>query len=66
MSQSQWITLIEDTAHGRVMWNNRADVSPWDGFYRDYREASVQCRLEIGDAFLHSLDSIEPRLTRLL
>jgi len=61
-SHSEWITLIEDTAHGRVAWNNKADCSPWDGFYRDYRAASLSCRQEIDAAFSDCLDSVDPRL----
>jgi hypothetical protein len=61
-SQSEWIAFIEDTANGRAAWNSHADASPWDGFYRDYRGASAQCRQVIDDAFLDCLGSSDSRV----
>lgn len=61
-SRSEWIALIEDTAHDRVSWNSKADCSPWDSFYSDYRAAAVTIRQEIDDAFLECLDSPDPRV----
>lgn len=63
-SQPEWIALIEDTAHGRVSWNSKADCSPWDSFYSDYRAAAVDIRQEIDDAFLACLDSPDPRVVQ--
>lgn len=61
-SRSEWITLIEDTAHDRVPWNSKADNSPWDSFYGDYGAAAVEIRQEIDDAFMECLDSPDPRV----
>lgn len=61
-SREEWISLIKDTAHDRVPWNSKADNSPWDGFYRDYRDASAECRQQIDLAFLDCMDCDDARL----
>jgi hypothetical protein len=62
LSTAEWITLIADTAHDRVAWNSKADCSPWDSFYSEYRDATVEQRHEVDQAFLESLDSEDPRV----
>lgn len=50
-SVADWSARIELLAHGGGVWTP-ADSGPWDGFYRDYRDATPETRQAIDQAFI--------------